>query len=215
MDTLTCSRCGTAKPVNQFPFARGGINGSRCNACLAELRRAERAAKKAAQPPKTARLTERDRTTKRCNSCGIEKPVSEFYWNVRRWSSVCRSCISVTGKAFRLNTPPSLPSPDYFWSKVDRLGPDECWPWIGNPVTIWGYGALNFRGHHTQAHRVAYQLAIGPIPEGLHIDHTCHTKDCRPAKATDCPHRRCCNPRHLEAVTPLENNRRRNLDDRK
>lgn len=49
------------------------------------------------------------------------------------------------------------------------------------------------------AHRVAYELAIGPIPEGLTIDHV---------KARGCTRVDCCNPAHLEAVTYAENQHR-------
>ena len=72
-----------------------------------------------------------------------------------------------------------------FWAKVDRRGDGECWPWTartGGP----GYGYIDDR----PAHRVAYELTIGPIPLGLVIDHLCRN-------------RICVNPQHLEVVTPL------------
>lgn len=58
-----------------------------------------------------------------------------------------------------------------------------------------GYGSLSHNGRRWSAHRAAYTGTKGPIPEGLHIDHLCR----KPS---------CCNPDHLEAVTPLENVRR-------
>lgn len=82
-----------------------------------------------------------------------------------------------------------------FWAKVDRSG--DCWLWQGATVPR-GYGKFQ-RGRRGDgfaiAHRVAYEMTIGPIPEGMHIDHLCRT----PA---------CVRPSHLEAVTPEENRRR-------
>lgn len=58
-----------------------------------------------------------------------------------------------------------------------------------------GYGQFHLDGTTVLAHRFAYEDAVGPIPEGLHLDHLCGV-------------RRCVNPAHLEPVTIAENNRR-------
>lgn len=78
-----------------------------------------------------------------------------------------------------------------FWSKVDRRGPAECWPWLAY-VAPTGYGQVKIGGRQFGAHRVAYELAVGPIPDGLQIDHLCRN-------------RACVNPSHMEAVTQQVN----------
>lgn len=90
-----------------------------------------------------------------------------------------------------------------FWSKVDVRGPDECWPWLacGNGH---GYGSFRSRG----AHIVAYELLVGPVPEGLQLDHTCHNLDLSCLGGETCAHRRCVNPAHLEAVLGAVNTAR-------
>lgn len=55
------------------------------------------------------------------------------------------------------------------------------------------------------AHRAAYELLVGPIPEGLQIDHVCHSRDLACAGGWHDPHKACVNPRHLEPVTHAEN----------
>ena len=92
-----------------------------------------------------------------------------------------------------------------FWSKVDKT--ETCWLWVGYTKPN-GYGSFNpTRDQAAYAHRYAYELANGPIPDGLQVDHLCHDPaECQ--AATECPHRRCVNPAHLEAVTPRVNNLR-------
>lgn len=90
--------------------------------------------------------------------------------------------------------PPSLA--ESLWSRVDRsAGPDSCWLWLG-PRNSDGYGML-FHGYaRLRAHRVAYELTMGPVPDGLVLDHV---------RARGCEHRHCVNPAHLEPVTQREN----------
>lgn len=90
-----------------------------------------------------------------------------------------------------------------------------CWLWTGegNPA---GYGMFRpgpGKPRH-MAHRWSYEQYItSPIPEGMEIDHTCHTNDLTcPGGA--CPHRRCVNPHHLEAVTGSENTTRQRHHNR-
>lgn len=78
-----------------------------------------------------------------------------------------------------------------FWSKVNFLGKNGCWIWNGS--TRRGYGQFSFEHTiNTAAHRFAYEQLVGPIPEGLTIDHLCKN-------------RLCVNPTHLEVVTRGEN----------
>ena len=91
-----------------------------------------------------------------------------------------------------------------------EVQPNGCW-WFTGCLDKSGYGHLGVAGKVKMAHRVAYEELIGPIPKDRELDHTCHKKEeCRGGPT--CPHRRCCNPRHLEPVDHLENTRRGHCD---
>jgi len=81
--------------------------------------------------------------------------------------------------------------PDVFWSRVDKRGPDECWPWTGCRGNF-GYGVIGVEGERLYSHRVTYILAYGEIPDGLLVRHLCNN----PA---------CCNPTHLALGTDQDN----------
>ena len=98
------------------------------------------------------------------------------------------------------------PLADRFWQRVQKDGPPStfaphlgrCWLWTGakNPqgyghIHVWVDEKKTKRG----VHRVGYELAHGPIPDGLVLDHLCRVP-------------LCVNPDHLEPVTPQENWRR-------
>ena len=68
---------------------------------------------------------------------------------------------------------------------------DSCWNWTG-ATNSQGYGQLRFGNKAIYAHRVAWEMNNGPIPDGLVVDHMCHN-------------RRCVNPAHLQIVTQKQN----------
>jgi hypothetical protein len=76
--------------------------------------------------------------------------------------------------------------------QIDSAG---CWNWTG-ARTPKGYGQIRLAtGQTAYTHRESYETFVGPIPEGLHIDHLCRNRG-------------CFNPAHLEPVTPKVNARR-------
>ena len=84
----------------------------------------------------------------------------------------------------------------HFLSKVSPEPTSGCWLWTGG-LEEKGYAVLckpNWKGHRA-AHRFSYETFVGPIPDGLQIDHKCRVRS-------------CVNPDHLEPVTSAENNRR-------
>jgi hypothetical protein len=84
------------------------------------------------------------------------------------------------------------PLRDRFEEKYEPEPTTGCWIWNGSQDSR-GYGRMKIRSYTLQlAHRVAYELFVGPISTGMELDHLCRT----PA---------CVNPLHLEPVTHREN----------
>jgi hypothetical protein len=75
---------------------------------------------------------------------------------------------------------------------------------IWNGARVKNYGAINVGRKLRRTHRVAWEAVNGPVPDGLELDHLCHTRsDCD--RGAECPHRPCWNPEHLEPVTHTAN----------
>jgi hypothetical protein len=73
-------------------------------------------------------------------------------------------------------------------AKIDRT--PDCWVWTG--ASSRGYGQVSVAGRIRPAHVVVYEALVGPVGEGLQLDHLCRN-------------RLCVNPAHLEPVTPRLN----------
>jgi len=109
---------------------------------------------------------------------------SDKQWESRRYCS--RACAARAPKA-------SLAT--RFWSKVRRGEPNACWPWTGS-TDGRGYGHLSAypKGSPLKAPRVAWEIANGPIPDGMLVRHKCDNPP-------------CVNPAHLELGTQKDNTR--------
>lgn len=92
-----------------------------------------------------------------------------------------------------------------FLAKVEPGSETGCWMWTAC-IAGGGYGYLTVEtGKPRVAHKLAYEHWIGPVPDGLTLDHLCHSNDPECPGGGDCLHRRCVNPDHLEPVTRGEN----------
>lgn len=133
-----------------------------------------------------------------CSIVGCDRPTKARSWcalHYRRAMKTGDPMMTLSPAANRIYT--SRPDADKFWEKVEKT--DSCWLWTG-ALADTGYGSFGVRLGRNEsktmsAHRWAYEALVGPIPDGLHIDHLCRVRN-------------CVNPRHLEPVTNRENARR-------
>lgn len=90
-------------------------------------------------------------------------------------------------------TKAGLSNEERFWLKVDKT--ETCWTWNAS-IMGTGYGCLRVDNRTTIAHRFSYELAYGPIPDGMQVDHICHVRS-------------CVNPDHLRLVNHKQNGENR------
>ena len=120
-----------------------------------------------------------------CETCGrtfSKRPKDSMdQWADRAYCSL--PCSNATKKF----TPPHL----VFWRNTEKKGPDDCWPWHGTRDR-YGYGRIVCLNSIQKAHRVSYEMANGPIQDGLLVMHSCDNPN-------------CVNPAHLSVGTQKQN----------
>lgn len=90
-----------------------------------------------------------------------------------------------------------IPIEQRLWMSVEKgISDDACWLWVGSKINN-GYGVIRKprsakKKGTALVHRVSYEIAFGPIPDGLDIDHKCRVRN-------------CVNPNHLRTCTRRQN----------
>ena len=132
------------------------------------------------------------KATRTCSVVDCEKPVKTLK------SGMCGMHVSRLDRTGTTDLRPydHQAATERFWSKVDKTA--TCWLY-GGTILSSGYGQFKVQYRVYMAHRYAYEVSVGPIPDGLTLDHV---------KDRGCAHLNCVNPAHLEPVTQVENLRR-------
>ena len=135
-----------------------------------------------------------------CSIDGCEKPRKSRGWcemHYYRWRR--------QGDPLTTLTPTRVQGSDKdrFYAKVSEPDTQGCKLWLGSAQDN-GYGSFSIKHKSLLAHRVAYEYEIGPIPKGMTLDQTCHTRD-QTCHGGICKHRLCVNVLHLEPVTSVDN----------
>ena len=213
MDTRQCIVCKIVKPLTEFYVSKHQAGGYRyeCKACA-------KAHTIATRKVRVQRPTPELPVEKHCPRCHLTLPAEAFSIDLGNASGLrthCKRCASALALA-RYYKQPLAPTPpcdeclrlqsergrtvevrpvaERFWAFVDTsAGPEACWPWTGGLRK--GYGAFGVRKDLVvQAHRFAWELTYGPIPEGLNVLHHCDNPP-------------CCNlhPKHLFVGTFQDN----------
>lgn len=102
----------------------------------------------------------------------------------------CKTCVSERWHAAHPPTKIVATASERFWARFVKV-PSGCWQWTA-ALDVHGYGHISVDGRQRGAHQAAWEILVGPIPEGFTIDHLCRNRG-------------CVNPSHLEPVTRGEN----------
>lgn len=94
-----------------------------------------------------------------------------------------------------------VPLEEKLWQHVVKQPGEGCWEWTGPTRMHFGYGGIWHRGKKLRAHRVSWEIANGPVPDGLFVLHKCDNPP-------------CVRPDHLYLGTNLDNARDRAARDR-
>lgn len=122
---------------------------------------------------------------KRCSSCGARLVAH------RNARGMCSRCYQKDRHSAGWMPLPVPPLHERLFSRLE-ITPSGCLLWTGT-VDRGGYGKITF---------------VGPVPDGMELDHLCHSRDAVCPGGDGCMHRRCASPDHLEIVSPLVNTRR-------
>lgn len=143
-----------------------------------------------------------------CSIEGCEKSVFSRTWCTTHWGRWQRMGDPVATKR-SLGIPAAgwVPPLEHVLANarhVPSLLGTDCWI-RDRCVNRNGYTTVRVAHVDRPTHRFVYEQLVGPIPEGLDLDHVCHGADETCDRGVACPHRRCVNPAHLEPVTHREN----------